>query len=70
MFTLPCIALTLAVAAMGCGGGASACVDEDFDGYGMGCTAGPDCDDTNAARNVDCEGVPAPDCAADPLATG
>ena len=25
------------------------CVDEDSDGYGEGCAAGPDCDDTNAS---------------------
>jgi len=66
------IFLGLAVASMmaGCGGGAPTCVDEDFDGYGIGCEAGVDCDDTNAARTLDCESVPAPDCAANPLSTG
>ncbi|NOY91731.1 MAG: hypothetical protein GXP55_11070 [Deltaproteobacteria bacterium] len=53
-----------------CGGGAPACVDRDFDGYGAGCELGPDCDDENASRNTDCVGVPAPDCVADPFATG
>ncbi|NIR38726.1 MAG: hypothetical protein GWO04_26895, partial [Actinobacteria bacterium] len=29
------------------------CVDEDEDGYGEGCAAGPDCDDTSAAISPD-----------------
>ncbi|MCB9599378.1 MAG: hypothetical protein H6720_03305 [Sandaracinus sp.] len=41
-----------------------------MDGYGDGCEAGPDCDDTNALRNLDCERVPAPDCDVTPFATG
>lgn len=51
----------------GCGGG---CDDPDVDGYGAGCALGPDCDSTNALRNVDCDAVPPPDCEADPSATG
>lgn len=46
------------------------CVDEDFDGYGQRCAMGPDCDDHNQGRNVDCEAVPPPDCEATPTATG
>lgn len=38
------------------------CRDLDEDGYGEECLAGPDCDDTNPERNVDCERVPAPNC--------
>lgn len=49
---------------------AGTCVDVDLDGLGEGCAAGPDCDDENAARGVDCERVPPPDCALDPTATG
>lgn len=47
-----------------------ACVDRDRDGLGVGCEAGPDCDDENAARGHDCELVPPPDCAADSTETG
>jgi hypothetical protein len=46
------------------------CVDRDLDGLGEGCEAGPDCDDTNAARGEDCDAVPPPDCVASPSATG
>lgn len=46
------------------------CGDVDGDGYGDHCALGPDCDDTNPARNVDCVGVPPPDCVAAPLAPG
>lgn len=30
------------------------CIDMDFDGYGVGCLAGEDCDDTNAAISDQC----------------
>jgi streptogramin lyase len=30
------------------------CTDEDGDGYGIGCSLGPDCDDTDAAHHDDC----------------
>jgi len=50
--------------------GEPACLDNDFDGYGEHCPNGPDCDDTNVARNVDCDAVPAPDCRSTPIATG
>jgi streptogramin lyase len=53
--------------ALGCG---PTCVDADGDGYGDACARGPDCDDTNAARNTDCVAQPAPDCEANPSATG
>ncbi|MCB9657504.1 MAG: hypothetical protein R3B40_06095 [Polyangiales bacterium] len=56
-----------ALSAAGCGSGE--CVDLDFDGFGRHCGQ-PDCDDRNADRNVDCEAIPAPDCDADPTATG
>jgi streptogramin lyase len=64
------LAVALGAAALGCGGDPDVCVDGDADGYGEGCERGPDCDDENAARNVDCERVPPPDCSADPFATG
>ncbi len=32
----------------------STCVDNDHDGYGQGCIAGPDCDDTNASITNQC----------------
>lgn len=46
------------------------CVDLDADGYGAHCESGPDCDDRNPMRNVDCVAVPAPDCDATPTAPG
>jgi streptogramin lyase len=46
------------------------CVDTDLDGYGPGCEAGDDCDPNDPGRNLDCDTVPAPDCATDPTATG
>lgn len=46
------------------------CVDIDFDGYGPHCRAGADCDTKNPSRNVDCVGVPPPDCNATPEAPG
>lgn len=55
---------------LSCGDDAAPCVDLDADGFGEGCAAGLDCDDDNAARTDDCDIVPPPDCAADPLATG
>ncbi len=70
MLRLLPLAVVLGAVAQGCGGDPAACVDEDFDGFGEGCEPGPDCDDSNAMRNVDCERVPAPDCMADPFATG
>ncbi len=33
------------------------CVDEDRDGYGVGCLAGADCDDSDAAVHVGCSGT-------------
>jgi streptogramin lyase len=60
----------LALALLACDDGAAECVDSDLDGYGPGCELGEDCDPDNAARNVDCETVPPPDCAADPQQTG
>ncbi|MCB9621330.1 MAG: hypothetical protein H6724_17970 [Sandaracinus sp.] len=53
-----------------CSSSPKECIDTDVDGYGDGCEAGPDCDDTNALRNLDCERVPAPDCDVTPFATG
>lgn len=64
------LALVLLVGVLSCSGGSGACDDPDVDGYGPGCPAGDDCDPTNPSRNVDCERVPPPDCAANPLATG
>ncbi|HBQ12354.1 MAG TPA: hypothetical protein DEF51_14795, partial [Myxococcales bacterium] len=61
--------LLLGLLLFGCETG-GACVDTDLDGYGPGCELGEDCDENNAARNVDCVGVPPPDCAADPTLTG
>lgn len=46
------------------------CRDADLDGLGDHCAAGLDCDDTNAARGVDCDAVPPPDCDADPTEPG
>lgn len=64
------IAASLMIAlAAGCDAVAP-CVDRDLDGRGEGCAAGPDCDDDNAARDIDCDGVPPPDCELDPTATG
>jgi hypothetical protein len=48
------------------GGGGSSCVDVDRDGYGTGCAAGPDCDDSDPMRggpercdthDNDCDGM-------------
>lgn len=47
-----------------------ACTDLDADGYGDHCSLGADCDDRNPTRNVDCVGVPPPDCSATPTAAG
>ncbi len=70
-FAVPRLWLASLALAVGVGCGAPAmCVDTDLDGYGPGCTAGPDCDPNDAARNVDCDGIPAPDCNANPTATG
>src|SRR5688572_26494212 len=42
-------------------GGGLVCVDEDEDGFGSDCAAGPDCDDADPAVNPDaietCDGV-------------
>jgi streptogramin lyase len=46
------------------------CADADEDGYGLRCTAGLDCDDSNPERNVDCLAVPPPDCDASPNQPG
>ena len=62
-------ALLLAWALAHCGGDTAACLDNDLDGYGMGCEFGLDCDDTNPLRNVRCDGE-GPNCAADPQLTG
>lgn len=61
--------MLLAAAGPVAGCSSSRCVDQDLDGFGRHCGR-PDCDDQNAARNVDCEGVPPPDCEATPTATG
>lgn len=38
------------------------CIDEDYDGFGEGCLAGSDCDDTDTTRNTDCSSTnPHPD---------
>lgn len=63
------VAIAVATWSLSCDG-APRCVDEDLDGLGAGCEAGPDCDDENAARGEDCEAVPPPDCDVDPTATG
>ncbi|MCU0672495.1 MAG: hypothetical protein MUE69_06850 [Myxococcota bacterium] len=68
--TLASLGTLAAIAIPGCSGAKPTCEDRDVDGYGFGCEAGPDCDDTNPLRNVDCDRVPAPDCAATPFATG
>ena len=56
------------LAAVGCD--ANSCRDVDLDGFGERCAMGPDCDDANADRNVDCVSVLPPDCDATPTATG
>ncbi|MEM7604173.1 MAG: hypothetical protein AAF411_02360 [Myxococcota bacterium] len=61
------VVVLAALALARCSG--SDCVDVDGDGFGEGCALGPDCDDTNQARNERCEGPP-PDCEANPTATG
>lgn len=68
-FFLSAVALAL-VALASVGGCNSTCRDFDRDGFGDHCALGRDCDDQNAARNVDCVNVPPPDCEADPSATG
>lgn len=66
----PCALLLHAFAALalltGCG---EPCVDADGDGYGAGCAAGLDCDDTLATRALDCED-PLPDCERDEFTPG
>ncbi len=37
-----------------------ACIDSDNDGFGVGCDAGRDCDDTDSAVSVDCSAVALP----------
>lgn len=63
------IASLVACALTQCGNDPPPCLDNDLDGYGVGCEAGADCDDTNPLRNVSCEGE-GPDCATDPQLTG
>jgi len=69
VFTL---ALTLAIAPASAIHGCSKpdCADSDGDRYGSHCASGRDCDDTNPARNIDCDSVPPPDCDAIPEAPG
>lgn len=57
------------LATVSCGGGSPPCIDRDFDGFGEGCPQ-PDCDDTNPLRNLRCDLVPPPDCAANPALPG
>lgn len=64
------LGMVAALVALGAGCSDGRCRDVDEDGYGKRCALGPDCDDTNQGRNVDCDAVPAPDCDADPSATG
>ena len=64
------ITLSIAVGLAACSDDSDGCVDADLDSYGIGCELGPDCDDTNPARNVDCDAVPPPDCMAEPFAPG
>ncbi len=66
----PVRALSFALSALALAACETPCVDADFDGLGAGCALGPDCDDTNAARGLDCVTVPPPDCEANPTATG
>ena len=63
------LAFAPAVAA-GCGDDAVTCIDSDIDGFGEFCDRGPDCDDTNPTRTIDCVSVPPPDCTADPFLPG
>jgi streptogramin lyase len=58
-----CIQLLLALAC------SSECKDEDGDGRGEDCEAGPDCDDSDRARGASCA-VDAAVCEADPYAKG
>lgn len=64
------LAVALFTSLASCGGGGGGCQDPDADGFGPGCERGPDCDETNPTRNVDCVTVPAPDCDATPLLPG
>lgn len=50
-----------------CDGGR--CEDADGDGFGAGCSAGNDCDDSDPTRELDCERPPS-DCEANPEAIG
>ena len=34
-----------------------ACIDNDQDGYGENCDLGPDCDDNDITRALDCQAV-------------
>ena len=60
----------VAQSALGVGCDPTTCRDLDQDDFGAQCAAGPDCDDNNADRNVDCVNVPPPDCEARPSETG
>jgi streptogramin lyase len=66
--------LSALTASAGCGHAAPrvSCLDFDFDGYGVGCAMGPDCDDTDPALNEHCPdaGSGGPDCTLQPLAEG
>lgn len=58
--------MLLPLCLFGCG---AECADGDGDGYGPHCEAGPDCDDTDPTRALNCERPPS-DCEADPEAVG
>lgn len=60
----------LVVLATACTNPPSECLDLDFDGFGIGCPLGDDCDDRNADRTNNCDRVPPPDCVLDPTVTG
>jgi hypothetical protein len=58
-------------AASGCGKNQPpACQDADHDGFGVGCIAGPDCDDRDPARAAQCDDAGALDCETEPLTSG
>ncbi|MBN8612660.1 MAG: hypothetical protein J0L92_18845 [Deltaproteobacteria bacterium] len=65
---VPSIAAALVIG--GCACEPEGCVDLDEDGFGLRCSSGEDCDDTNPERNASCTLVPAPDCDASPSSPG